>query len=262
MKLFLRFLVLIGVLGVIAILIVGLSLNALVKIGVETMGPKVVGVPVTLEDVDLSLLSGGTAMRASLNQLLIKNPEGYETAHAFSFPNIQIEVDRSSVLTDTIIVEEVLIVGPDITFEGSLLGSNLSDILDNVKRNTRSRSDDEAEEKEGTHEEESERDVHVKKVSVKDAKITLSLFGGPSETIQVPLPDFELRDIGNPSGGTSLQQVSAKIFEAMYAAIIKTVVKSEKLIPKAFEPLSRATKDLGKAAEKVGRELLKGLFNQ
>ena len=255
MKVFVKLLVLIGVLGIIAVVLVGLSLNALVKGGIETIGPKVVGVPVTLEDVEMSLLSGGTAMRASLTQLLIKNPEGYETAYAFSFPNIQIEVDRSSVLTETIIVEEVLIVGPDITFEGSLSGSNLSDILDNVKRNTRSRSDDEAEEKEGTHEEASERDVHVKKVSVKDAKITLSLFGGPSETIQVPLPDFELRDIGNPSGGTSLQQVSAKIFEAMYAAIIKAVVKSEILVPQDI-------KQLGKSVEKMGKELLKGLFGK
>ncbi len=255
MKLFLRLLVLIGVFGVIAILIVGLSLNALVKIGVETMGPKVVGVPVTLEDVDLSLLSGGTAMRASLTQLRIKNPEGYETAYAFSFPNIQIEVDRSSVLTETIRIEEVLIVGPAITFEGSLASSNLSDILDNVKRNTRPRSDDEAKEKEGKDEEESARDVHIKKVSVKDAKITLSLFGGSSEAIHVTLPDFALRDIGDPSGGTTLQKALAEVFDAMYGAIIKAVTKSGQFIPKGFE-------QLGTSVGKMGKELLKGLFGQ
>ena len=75
-------------------------------------------------------------MRASLDQLIIKNPEGYETAYAFSLPNIRVRVNRNSVLTDTIVIEEVLIDGPAITFEGSLLGSNLGDIQDNVKRNT------------------------------------------------------------------------------------------------------------------------------
>ncbi len=264
MKVFLRFLVLIGVLGVIAIIIVGMSLNALVKTGVETMGPKVLGVPVTLEDVDISLLSGGTAMRASLNDLIIENPEGYETAYAFSLPSIRMRVDRDSVLTDTIIVEEILIEGPAITFEGSLLGSNLGDIQDNIKRNTRAGSDDEAEQKNETHEEgeEPEKKVHIKKVTVKNAKINLSLFGGQSETIQLALPDFELRDIGKESGGTSFQKASAKIFNALYAAIIKAVTTSGKLIPKGLEQLGQSAEDLGKSAEKVGKELLKGLFKK
>ena len=136
MKYLVKFLLLIVGLGIIAIIVVGMSLNALVKSGVETMGPKVLGVPVTVDEVDISLLSGGTDMRASLNELIIKNPEGYETDYAFFLPSIRVRVNRNSVLTDTIIIEEILIEGPAITFEGSLLGSNLGDIQDNVKRNT------------------------------------------------------------------------------------------------------------------------------
>ena len=52
LKVLVRFLVLIGVLGIIAVVLVGLSLDALVKGGIETMGPRILGVPVTLEDVD------------------------------------------------------------------------------------------------------------------------------------------------------------------------------------------------------------------
>ena len=92
------------------------------KAGSRPWAPKVLGVPVTLEDVDIALLSGKN-MRAGLTQLVINNPEGYETASAVSLPDIRVHVDWNSLLTDTVIVEEVLIVAPAITFEWSLRGS-------------------------------------------------------------------------------------------------------------------------------------------
>jgi len=64
-----------------------------------------------------------------------------------------------------------------------------------------------------------------------------------------------LRDIGKESGGTIFQKASPKIFDAIYAAIIKAVMKSGKLIPKSLE-------QFGMTAEKVGKELLKGIFNK
>lgn len=257
MKVFVRFLVLIGVLGILAVVLVGLSLNALVKNVIETMGQKMLGVPVTLDDVDISLLSG-TAMRAGLTRLIIKNPEGYETAYAASLPNVRVEVARNSVLTDTIIIEEVLIVEPAITFEWSLEGSNLSKIQENVKRNTRSGHDDNGKEKDQKHEEGEDHDktVHIKKVTVKNAIINVSLIGGQNEVIQLPLSDFELRDIGKPSGGTTFSKASAVIFDAILSrAISKALKKSGTLLPQGIQ-------QLGKSVGKMGKELLKGLFRK
>ncbi len=264
MKFFLRFIFLVSLLAFIALLVLSMSINALVKGGVETMGPKVLGVPITLEDVDISLLSGGTDIRASLDQLIIKNPEGYETDYAFSLPTIRVRVDRDSVLTDTVVIKEILIENPAITFEGSLLGSNLGDIQDNVKRSTQSDSDDKTEEKTEKQKDgkEAEKNIHIKLVTMKNAKINLSLFGGQAEAIELTLPDFELRDIGKESGGTSFQKASAKIFDAIYAAIIKAVMKSGKLVPKSLEQFGKTAEEIGQSAEKVGKELLKGLFDK
>ena len=256
LKVLVRFLVLIGVLGIIAVVLVGLSLDALVKGGIETMGPRILGVPVTLEDVDVTLLSG-TTMRAGLAQLVVKNPAGYETASAVSIPDIRIHVDWNSLLTDTVIVEEVLIVAPAITFEWSLEGSNLGTIHENVKRNTRSGSDDNGGGKGKKHKEGQEFDktVHIKKVTVKDAVINVSFIGGQDEVTRLPLPDLELRDIGNPSGGTTFSQASAVIFEQIYDAIDKAVMKPGVLLPQGVE-------QLGKSIGKIGKELLKELFGQ
>ena len=252
MKVFVRFLVLIGVLGLVAVVLVGLSLNALVKGGIESMGPRILGVPVTLEDVDIALLSG-TSAQAGLTQLVIKNPEGYETAYAVSLPKTRVQVDRNSLLTDTVIVEEVLIVSPAIMFEWSLQGSNLGTIQENMKRNTRSGSDRNG--KEQDDDEEADKTVYVKKVVVKDATLNVSFVGGQSEVTQLPLPDLELRDIGNPSGGTTFSQASAVIFEQIYDAIDKAVMKPGILLPQGL-------KQLGKSIGRMGKELLRGLFGK
>ena len=251
MKVFIRFLVLIGVVGIVAVVLVGLSLNALVKGGIETMAPKILGVPVTLEDVDIALLSGKN-MRAGLTQLVINNPEGYETASAVSLPDIRVHVDRNSLLTDTVIVEEVLIVAPAMTFEWSLQGSNLGTIQENVKRNIRSGGNGR---EKGEKHEEPEKTIHIKKVIVKDAIINVSFTGGQSEVVQLPLPDLELRDIGNPSGGTTFSQASAVIFDEIYGAIIKAVMKSGILLPQGVE-------QLGKSLGKMGKELLQELLGK
>ncbi len=256
MNVFVRFLVLVGVIGLLALVLISLSLDALVKGGIETMGPRMLGVPVTLEDVDVTLLSG-TSMHAGLTGLVVNNPEGFETAAAVSLPEIRIQVDWNSLLTDTVIVEEVLIVKPAITFEWSLQGSNLGTIHENVKRNTGSGSDDDNQEKDANPEESREFDksVHIRKVTVKDALVNVSFVGGQSEVTQLPLPDLELRNIGNPSGGTTFAQASAVIFGQVYDAIDKAVMKPGILLPQGI-------KQLGKSIGKMGKQLLRGLFGE
>ena len=115
MKAFVKVLLLIGVLGGLALVLVVMSVSTLVKNGIETMGPKVLGVPVTLEDVDIDLVSVRT-VQAGLTRLIIENPKGYKTHSAVSLPHVRAQFNWNSVLTETVLVEEVLIVGPIITF--------------------------------------------------------------------------------------------------------------------------------------------------
>lgn len=258
MKALVKVLFLIGVLGCLALVLVVMSVSTLVKSGIETMGPKVLGVPVTLGDVDIDWVSGAT-VQAGLTRLIIKNPQGYKTRSALSLPHVRAQFDWNSVLADTVIVEEVLIVEPAITFEWSLRrGSNLSRIQENVTRKTQSGSDAKVKEKGDTHEkgEDSETTVYIKKVTVKDAIINVSLIGGENQIIQLPLDDFELRDIGNPSEGTMFSNALAVIFdELIHRAIIKAVKKTGMLIPKGVL-------QLGQSVGKIGKELWKGLFGK
>ncbi|CAN5345661.1 hypothetical protein BH09SUM1_BH09SUM1_26650 [soil metagenome] len=96
------------VLGVVLLLIVAVlvalaKLPGIVKAQVEARGTAALGLPVTVDDVDIRLLAGG----ADLNGFTIGAPAGFKTTKLFEFKNAGAAVSLHSLLTDTIVVEEV-----------------------------------------------------------------------------------------------------------------------------------------------------------
>src|SRR5271154_396372 len=116
------------VLVVAAAIVAGFFLNPIMKKSVETVGPEITKTAITLDAVDLSLLTGS----AKVKGLVVGNPEGYKTPQAISVGTISVSVNPFSVLSGKIVVRSVIVESPEITFEGGLSGNNLSKILDNV----------------------------------------------------------------------------------------------------------------------------------
>lgn len=239
----------------VVLVIIGTSLNGIVKTGVQTLGPEIMGVPVTLDEADLSLLSG----EGQLTGLLVKNPQGFHTARALYLEDIRIRLDQKSLLTDTVIIEEVVIDGPEITYEGTLSGSNLSKIQENVEAYAASGSGgnvpDATSERAGTQ----EKKVQINHFILKNVQIKLSATVLQGQALTIPLPNLHLRDIGKASGGATLQQVSSQIFEAIYAAITEAVSDSDQLVERRMEQVEESVKELKGVAEKAASEVLKGL---
>ncbi|MDZ7827514.1 MAG: hypothetical protein U5R48_17645 [Gammaproteobacteria bacterium] len=108
--------ILLGILGalialiVIALVVVAINLNGIVRSSVESVGPTYTGTTVTLEEVDLSLFSGEGELRG----LVVGQPEGYEGEPAFRLASIRIALEPSSLLEDTILIRELVIDGAEI----------------------------------------------------------------------------------------------------------------------------------------------------
>ena len=128
-KIIVRIFLVLVVLVVVALVAAFFSLNSLVKKGVETYGPKITGVDVRLDAAEISPFSGS----GRLMKFFVGNPPGYKTASAFEVADAKLGVKIGSVLSDTIVVNEINIQSPEITLEGTLDGNNLSKILDNLK---------------------------------------------------------------------------------------------------------------------------------
>lgn len=273
MKTFLKIVLILLIVGAIGVLLIGPSLNALVKTGVETMGSQVLGTSVTLKEVDISLIPEGDFLQGNFIELVVKNPPGFQTDEAFWLPSIQIRLDRQSVLTDTVIIEEIVIDQPEVTFEGGLGTSNLDTINERLNEYSRgnssqsgekatSESDQGKKETQIEQEKAHEKKLQINHVIVKDGTINLSMVSMKGLVFAVPLPDLHLRDIGTDSGGVTIEEASAEVFDGVYASITETVSGSGKLVDEGTDQIERTVEALGEAGEQAGRAILKGLFGR
>ena len=241
------------VLGVVVLLLVGLvvlffSLNSIFKRGVETVGPKLTKVDVRLGSANLSPLSG----RGQLSGLFVGNPEGYKTPSAIQVGDIKVGVQPSSVLSDTMVVDEVNIQAPEITFEGTLTGNNLSKILDNIEAASGS-------DKTNTSAKKGEKKFFVKDLLIKGGKINLSIstpLGGKSATL--PLPELRLQNIGSRDKGVTAAELAEEIMKPILASATKAAAES---LAGLGNSLPGIGKDAGGELDKAAQGL-KGLFKK
>jgi hypothetical protein len=235
-------LALLAVVIVVAV-IVGMSLNAIVKKAVETIGPQITKVDVKLERARISPFSG----KGEIDGLVVGNPPGFKTSNAISLGSASVRVKRSTLFSDPLILHSVSVQGPEITFEGNLSGNNLSKILANLEESSTS---------EKSSPSKSGKKIEVEDFVLQGGKINLNLTIVGSKSATVPLPDIHLTDLGRSSGGLTAAELSQKVLAAVLENTLKAVGSDlGKLGPGSAEAL----KDVGKGAVDEASKAAKGL---
>ena len=115
-KIIVGLLIALVVVVVLAVLAVGLFLDKAIKSGVETFGPKLTKVDVTLDSVSLSLFSGSGTIKG----LVVGNPQGFKSPSAIKVGTASLSLEPRSLLSDKIVVKSINVQGPEITFETNL----------------------------------------------------------------------------------------------------------------------------------------------
>ncbi|MGH7254857.1 MAG: hypothetical protein ACREI3_03680 [Nitrospirales bacterium] len=222
--------------------IAGAVLNSVVKAGVETYGPKITGTTVTLAAADISVLSG----EGRLHGLIVGNPPGFNTDRVLALGTVRVRVDLPSVWSDTVIIEEIVLEKPEITFEGSLGGSNISQIRRNVDAFSAAQAKPTPA---GQDLPASERKVKIKYFRVHDGTIKLSATALQGQGVTVPLPDIQLKNLGEQSGGATMREVSARVFAALHVGIVSAVSRGGEFLKKGLAQVEEGVKGAGKALE-------------
>jgi len=230
--------------AVVAAVVTYLKLGAIVKAAVETLGPEVTQTEVRLKSVSLSPFSGNGSIRG----IFIGNPAGFKTPSAFQLNSVRMAVDLKSLRGNRVVVKEMVVDGPEVTFEGSLSGSNLSRIQKNVESFVPASPKGKGEKPK------KEMKVEIGLFKVTNGKVNLSLTALGGKSLSVPLPDIELRDIGRKSGGATVGEAAKEMFGAITGAATKAVAGAGNLLKGGTEKLDSA----GKAAA----GMVKGLFGK
>lgn len=189
------------------------NLDSLVKTAIEKVGTQVAGVPVSVAEAKIDIKEG----RGTIKGLTIANPKGFTTPTALSLGEVTVGIDTGSIMKNPIVISDVLVTSPAVTYEMGAGGSNL-DVLQN---NLRSANAGAKSEPAGNKSSEAKKLV-VSKVLVKDGQITLAtpLPGGKAT---VPLPDIHLADIGKSSGGADPADVARQMLDAIANSAMKGV---------------------------------------
>ena len=264
---------------VVVVIVVLVGLDDIVKVAVERAGTKVTKVEVTLDEADVSPTKGTAVLRG----LTVGNPPGFKTDSAFALGEISVSLDIGSITEDTILVHEVVVTKPQVTYElDEEGGSNIDVIRDNVESHDKSHAAGGSDgggsgSSGGASGEASSSDEEERKVIIEDlyirggvVRVSAALLGG--DTMDADLPDIHIADIGKDKGGATPEEVTEIIMEALTGEIVgfvgnldlSSVLEDIEELPAALEGLvdghlEDALKDLeagdADAIEEIGKNL-------
>jgi len=203
------------------------SINWITKNGVETFGPKLTRTEVRLESSNISLFSG----KGSLKGLFIGNPKGFKTESAFKVKEIKVAMDVSSILSDRLIIEEIVVNAPEINYERGIKSSNIKTIFGNVrdlsgKSKGKGTTAGKGESKESKRK--GEKKVQINNFIVKNGKVNMSATLLSGNNVIVSLGEIHLKNIGAGRDGKTASEVFEEIFGVMNTAVTGSVAGVER----------------------------------
>ena len=210
-----------GVLVVLVLVVAGVlffvasNLGDIVKKGVEEFGPRLTQSEVRLDQAEVEARSG----RGALRGLFVGNPAGFESPSIFELGEISLDVDITTLTSDTIVIREIVIAAPKVTYEIRPNGDNVSALRENVQR-ALGGTEGGAGGGNGSSSEEAsgaERKFVIENLYLRDGEVSVAASALPGQALggTLPLPDIHLTDLGKDDGGADPAVVLDKVIEAV-----------------------------------------------
>lgn len=173
-------------------------LGRLVKLAIEEFVPEMTQAAVRISKVEIS-----TDGRGALVGLVLGNPKGFKSDYALKAGVIDIALEPASLARDVVVIHKVLIDAPRIGYEKAGGITNFDAIQRNIEKYLGAKRD-----KGGKASEDGGKKMIIGSLVIRNAKVNYN------DTLELTLPDIELRNVGKKTGGaTSAQVVKAIITE-------------------------------------------------
>ena len=242
---------------ILAVVAVVLGIDSIAKSGVEKGASYALGVETTVDSIDVRLLDGQIVM----DKLNVANPEGFTSPRLVQTGQLDVQVDLPSLMSKTVEVSKFELDGLEMHIEQKSGGSNISKIMDNLKRLSKDTDKD----KEEPVSEGPSKKVLVKRILIQNVVAHFKMLVGPA--LKVEVPTIELNDVSSDGPGGAAGQLTSQIFEAVLEAILKNakgIVPADflkgldkdflELGGQALEQVKEVTKEVEKVLEDSGVE--------
>lgn len=205
------------------------SIETIVKKVVHKYGSEVTGTDVNLNGFDISLTNG----EGKIKQITVANPKGYKSPNLISLDGVSVKVNLKSLTSDVIIIENVQIDKPVITYEMlSLTQNNIKEIQNNIANYGKSKPAEKAEAaktepKKADKKAEAGKKVIIKSLTVNNGELqAYTTVAGQTNNISVKLPTIQMNNIGAAKQGDSITQTISKVLNQILTTASQTAVSS------------------------------------
>lgn len=257
------------VLVILVVMLIHLFGDRALKAGIETAATKTLGVDVTVGDLSLSLLRG----KLELRDLVINNPPGYQHPELLKFGKAHINVSVTSLLSNTVEIEQMTFEDITMVIEQKGLTNNLKEVLGALPS-------EKAPSKETSEEPKTEaKNLHIDNLEISNVAVKAKLLPihGKADTVTVKVAPIKMTDLGSDDK-LSTAKLAGKVLSAIAAGVAK---QGGGLLPKDMVSSIDSTlkekgdlfidsgKDIGKDIIEGGKDIgegvgeaLKGLFKK
>lgn len=207
----------VAVVALVAVIAVALSLNAIVKRGIEHGSERAVGLSTKVGSVSLGILKGNFGM----SSFQIKNPEGFQADNIITLRDSRLSVGLPSILADTVVVDNLTLRGIELNLELRNTTGNFQPLLDNLERQPSGSED-------------GGKQLVIKELIIQDitAQISAQAPGlGIDEKLRIETPEIRLTGVG-VGGGVNVSQLTSIVV----TRVLDAVRRSDDL-PSALESL-------------------------
>ena len=219
------------------------KIDLIAHYAIEKYGPDIAGVSVKVKDVELSPADG----KGALKGVEIGSPKGFTAPRTARLGEIRVWLDPATVTQGVVVIHEVSIEAPEINYEkGSGSATNLEAIQKNIEgylQRTGSPTDD----KPGNAKAPGRRYV-IEKLSIRNARVTMTNPGLKGQGITFTLPDIQLANLGRLPNGITAGQAANIVTNALISRIAQRVLTNIDL--------------LRKGGKEGAIDALRGLFNK
>lgn len=218
------FLILLALIGVAAVLL-ATNLDHLAEYAISENGSVMTKATVSVDTVKIASTSG----KGTISMLVVGNPAGFRTPHAFKAGSIDVDFELASLTSDAVVIRAITISGPDVIYEHGetmtnfdAIQNNIAAQLDTMRRNNNTGG----------------IKLIVEELSIYNATAWASAPFMGGKTISIPLQDITLRNVGKDRGGITQEELGVVVTGALKARLA-SAASIDKLAKAAETPFNQ-----------------------
>ena len=120
-------------------------------------------------------------------------------------------------------IDEIVINGPVVTHENGPSGNNIEVIEKNIQSYGEHSSPSKAPPKDSKDKDSGHKKFQINRLLIKNGRVLMNTALTAGKTIEMPLSDIELKDIGKGSNGATIQEVSSIVLASMMKGVSQAI---------------------------------------